>query len=32
VTSEITAGGANNTFEVYDALGRQVFLGFTAKF
>ncbi len=32
VTSEITAGGANNTFEVYDTLGRQVFLAFTAKF
>jgi outer membrane receptor protein involved in Fe transport len=32
ITSEITAGGANNTFETYDTLGRQVFLAFTAKF
>ena len=29
---EITAGGANNTFETYDTLGRQVFAAFTAKF
>jgi len=32
VTSEIVAGGANNTFETYDTLGRQMFLSFTAKF
>jgi len=31
-TSEVTAGGANNTFETYDTLGRQLFVGFTAKF
>ncbi|MBS0393664.1 MAG: TonB-dependent receptor [Proteobacteria bacterium] len=32
VTSEITAGGANNTFEAYDTLGRQAFVAFTARF
>jgi iron complex outermembrane recepter protein len=32
ITSEITAGGAANTFETYDTLGRQVYLAFTAKF
>jgi iron complex outermembrane receptor protein len=32
VTSEIVAGGANNTFETYDTLGRQIFVAFTAKF
>ncbi|MBS0419856.1 MAG: TonB-dependent receptor [Proteobacteria bacterium] len=32
VTSEITASGANNTFETYDTLGRQLFLAFTARF
>ncbi|HEY0745843.1 MAG TPA: TonB-dependent receptor [Steroidobacteraceae bacterium] len=32
VTSEITAGGANNTYETYDTLGRQVFVAFTSKF
>ena len=32
VSSEIVAGGANNTFETYDTLGRQVFVSFTAKF
>lgn len=32
VTSEITAGGANNTYETYDTLGRQLFLALTAKF
>ena len=32
VTSEITSGGANNTFETYDTLGRQLFMAFTAKF
>ncbi len=32
VTSEIVAGGANNTFETYDTLGRQMFVSFTAKF
>ena len=26
-TSEITAGGANNTHEIYDTLGRQLFVG-----
>jgi outer membrane receptor protein involved in Fe transport len=31
-TAEITASGANNTFETYDTLGRQVFIAFTAKF
>lgn len=32
VTSEITASGANNTYETYDTLGRQLFLAFTARF
>jgi iron complex outermembrane receptor protein len=32
VTSEIAAGGANNTYETYDTLGRQLFVAFTAKF
>ncbi len=32
ITSEIVAGGAANTFETYDTLGRQLFLSFTAKF
>ena len=32
ITSEIVAGGANNTFETYDTLGRQVFAAFTARF
>jgi outer membrane receptor protein involved in Fe transport len=32
VTSEITAGGAANTYETYDLLGRQVYLAVTAKF
>jgi outer membrane receptor protein involved in Fe transport len=32
VTSEIVAGGAANTYETYDTLGRQIFLGVTAKF
>jgi hypothetical protein len=30
--SEITAGGANNTYETCDTLGRQLFVAFTAKF
>lgn len=32
MTSEITAGGAANTYETYDTLGRQLFVGVTAKF
>ena len=32
ITSEIVAGGAANTFETYDTLGRQLFVAFTAKF
>jgi outer membrane receptor protein involved in Fe transport len=32
VTSEITAGGAANTYETCDLLGRQVYLAVTAKF
>ncbi len=32
VTSEISAGGAANTYETYDLLGRQVYLAVTAKF
>ena len=32
ITSEITASGANNTYEVYDTLGRQMFVAFTARF
>lgn len=31
VTSEITSGGAANTYEFYDLYGRQVYLGFTAN-
>jgi outer membrane receptor protein involved in Fe transport len=31
-TFEITAGGAANTYSTYDALGRQMFIAFTAKF
>jgi outer membrane receptor protein involved in Fe transport len=32
VTSEIISGGAANTYETYDTLGRQVFAAFTVKF
>ena len=32
VTSEVTAGGANNTFETFDTLGREAFVAFTLKF
>ncbi len=32
ITSEITSGGAANTYETYDSLGRQWFAAFTAKF
>jgi iron complex outermembrane receptor protein len=32
VTSEITSGGAANSYETYDGLGRQLFAAFTAKF
>ncbi len=32
VTAEITSGGAANTYEIYDALGRQMFASFTVKF
>jgi len=31
-TVELTAGGAPNTYSTYDALGRQVFVAFSAKF
>jgi iron complex outermembrane recepter protein len=31
-TYEITSGGAANTYSTYDALGRQLFIAFTAKF
>jgi outer membrane receptor for ferrienterochelin and colicin len=31
-TAEITASGANNTYETYDTLGRQLFVAFTASF
>jgi outer membrane receptor protein involved in Fe transport len=31
-TYEITSGGAANTYSTYDALGRQMFIAFTAKF
>jgi len=31
-TFEITAGGAANTYSTYEALGRQMFVTFTAKF
>jgi iron complex outermembrane recepter protein len=32
ITSEITAGGAANTYETYDLMGRQLYLAVTAKF
>lgn len=32
VTSEIVSGGAANTYEYYDGLGREVFVAATAKF
>ena len=32
ITSEIVSSGANNTFETYDTLGRQLFIAFTARF
>ena len=32
ITSELVSGGANNTYETYDTLGRQVFAAFTARF
>jgi iron complex outermembrane recepter protein len=32
VTSEITSGGAANTYEIYDAMGRQLFAAFSVKF
>jgi outer membrane receptor protein involved in Fe transport len=32
VTSEITSGGAANSYEIYDALGRQLFAAFSVKF
>ena len=31
-TYEIVSGGAANTYSTYDALGRQLFVAFTAKF
>jgi iron complex outermembrane recepter protein len=32
VTNELIAGGAANSYELYDGLGRQLFLAVTAKF
>jgi outer membrane receptor protein involved in Fe transport len=32
VTSELIAGGAANSYELYDGLGRQLFLALTVKF
>lgn len=32
VTAEIISGGAANTYEYYDGLGREVYVAFTAKF
>ncbi len=32
ISSEIVAGGAANTYEQYDTLGRELFLAVTAKF
>jgi iron complex outermembrane recepter protein len=32
LNSELVAGGAANTYSVYDMFGRQLFLAFTAKF
>ena len=32
ITSEITSGGAANTYEFFDLYGRQVFVGLTAHF
>ncbi len=31
-TAEVVGGGAANTYSTYDAMGRQVFMSFTAKF
>ena len=31
-TVEVVGGGAANTYSVYDAMGRQMFMSFTAKF
>ena len=31
VSSEIISGGGANTYETYDYLGRQIFMGFTVK-
>ena len=32
VVSELISGGAANTYETYDTLGRQVYIGFTASY
>jgi len=32
LNSELVAGGAANTYSIYDMFGRQLFLAFTAKF
>jgi iron complex outermembrane receptor protein len=32
IANDIVAGGSPNTYETYDTLGRQIFIGFTAKF
>ena len=32
VTRELISGGAANSYELYDGLGRQLFLAMTAKF
>ena len=32
VTSELISGGAANSYELYDGMGRQLFLAMTAKF
>ena len=32
ISNELVAGGAANTYETYDTLGRQLFIAFTARF
>ena len=32
VTTELISGGAANSYELYDGLGRQLFLAMTARF
>jgi hypothetical protein len=32
INTDIVAGGAANTYSIYDMFGRQLFVAFTAKF